>query len=726
MEHAAAEIASVVETQAGYLFLIPLLPLIGALINATLGFKLQQRFGRRAVHAVALTAVFGSLAVATYAISEIVSQDDAVILVDRLWTWIGFRVGGVALTVPFELSADRLTAVMLFVVTFVGALIHVFSTGYMQDEKPYWRFFAWMNLFMFAMLTLVLGSSLLMMFVGWEGVGLCSYLLISYYYEETDKAAAGMKAFLVNRIGDFAFICGMGVLLWAIVGTWSEDGRFVVDAAGRMPTLVFRDLEKLLSDPAFRDAFLAKTVFGVPVATMVGVLFFIGATGKSAQIPLYIWLPDAMAGPTPVSALIHAATMVTAGVYMVARMNFLYVHSPVAMTVVATTGALTALFAATIGFFQTDIKKVLAYSTVSQLGYMFVGVGVGAYSAGVFHLMTHAFFKACLFLGSGSIIYAMHHRQDLKDMGGLRKVLPATYVTFMASTIAIAGIPGTSGFFSKDEILWKAFDNGNTLIPGWILWAMAALAALFTAFYMTRLTLMIFFGEPRADEHTLHHAKEYKRMTIPLYILAFFALVGGFIGVPAALGGSNRFEHFLAPVFEAGEKHLAWISEGEGAGGLHSHAGEYGLMAVAVALGLTGIFAAWRLYGGRYRSPEDEAATFGARLHHVLVNKYFVDEGYWAGIVNPLLAATRYAARFDKVAIDGIVNGVGVCTKLVAWLNGAIDRVFVDGAVNGLAAVAMGAGQRLRTLESGRIQGYVVGIVAGLSTLVLVFWWVAR
>jgi NADH-quinone oxidoreductase subunit L len=723
---AGHEIVNVVEVEAGYLFLIPLLPLVGAAINATLGAKLQARLGKRAVHAVALTAVVASLGVALYAISQILVLDERAVLVDRLWTWIGFQWKGMALTVPFEFSADRLTAVMLFVVTFVGSLIHVFSTGYMRDEKPYWRFFAWLNLFMFAMLVLVLGSSLLMMFVGWEGVGLCSYLLISYYYEETDKAAAGMKAFVVNRIGDFAFIVGMALLLWAVAGTWNESGRFVADAAGRQPTLVFRDLDLLLSDPAFLEAFLAKTVFGVPVVTLVCILFFVGATGKSAQVPLYVWLPDAMAGPTPVSALIHAATMVTAGVYMVARTHFLFVHSPAAMTVVATTGAVTALFAATIGFFQTDIKKVLAYSTVSQLGYMFVGVGVGAFSAGIFHLMTHAFFKACLFLGSGSIIYAMHHRQDLADLGGLRKVLPATYWTFLASTVAIAGIPGTSGFFSKDEILWKAFDNGNTLVPGWVLWLLAATAALFTAFYMTRLVLLTFFGEPRSDEHTLHHAKEFKAMTVPLMVLAVLALAGGFVGVPEALGGSNRFEHFLAPVFEAGERHLTWLSAGEGHGGLHSHAGEYGLMAVAVLLGLAGIFAAWRLYGGRYRSPEDEAATFGARLHRVIANKYFVDEGYDRGVVRPLLAATRAAARFDKLVIDGVVNGAGWLTKLTAWVNGAIDRVFVDGAVNGLASATLAAGDRLRRVETGRIQAYVVGIVTGLTALVVAVWWVAK
>jgi NADH-quinone oxidoreductase subunit L len=723
MEGGTPQVATKVVEFSG-LYLIPLFPAIGAAINATLGATLQKRFGRWAVHTIALAAVWASFAAAMYAVGIILAADGPVVLVDKLWTWIGFQWKGQALNVPFSFAADRLTAVMLFVVTFVGALIHVFSTGYMDHEKPYWRFFAWLNLFMFAMLILVLGDSFLMMFVGWEGVGLCSYLLISYYYEEPDKAAAGMKAFLVNRIGDFAFIAGMGLLLWAMVGSWGAAGGYSFDAGAAAPTLVFRDIEARLVDDAFRNALIAKTVWGIPVVTLVCILFFVGATGKSAQLPLYVWLPDAMAGPTPVSALIHAATMVTAGVYMVARLNYLFALSQTAMTVVAMTGVLTAIFAATIGFFQTDIKKVLAYSTVSQLGFMFIGVGVGAYAAGIMHLMTHAFFKACLFLGSGSVIYALHHHQDLKDMGGLRKALPSTYWTFLFSTLAIAGIPGTSGFFSKDEILWRSFDNGNTLVPGWVIWAIAAIAAMFTAFYMTRLTLLTFHGENR-NHHLLEHAHEHKRMTIPLWILGILALVGGFVGIPAALGGGAHFEHFLAPVF-SGEKYLTWLSAEEATrGGLHSHAGEYILMATTVGLAALGIFAAFKLYG-TYRSPEEEAATFGAKTHRLLFNKYFVDEIYAKYVVNPLMAGTRFAARFDKVIIDGIVNGTGFATKLVAWLNGAIDKVFVDGAVNGMADVTLAVGQRLRRVESGRIQAYVTGIMVGLSTLVVVFLWLVR
>ena len=697
------------EIQTDWLFLIPLFPAVGAAINAIAGKRLQDRFGKWVIHTIAITAVVASLVLAIIAIAQIASSETPVVLTQSIWDWIAFRPKDSTLTVLFGLAADRLTAVMLFVVTFVGTLIHVFSTGYMQDEKPYWRFFAWMNLFMFAMLILVMGDSFLTMFVGWEGVGLCSYLLISYYYEETDKAAAGMKAFVVNRIGDFAFIVGMAALLWATTGRSSP------------PTLSFREVEAIVTDPQTRDAFLSKTLFGVPIATLSCILFFIGATGKSAQIPLYVWLPDAMAGPTPVSALIHAATMVTAGVYMVARLNFLYAESPLAMTVVATVGAATALFAATIGFFQTDIKKVLAYSTVSQLGYMFLGVGVGAFSAGIFHLMTHAFFKACLFLGSGSIIYALHHRQDLKDMGGLRRILPATFITFFVSTAAIAGIPGTSGFFSKDEILWRAFDNGNTLVPGYVLWGLGAIGALFTAFYMTRLLLLTFFGFPRADEHTLHHAREHRRMTYPLYALAFFALVGGFIGVPEALGGSNRFEHFLAPVFKGSEERLRWLSSAD-TGGLHSHAGEYALMGVVLVLVLLAIYAAWRIYGNRYLAPTEEASRFGPRLHHVVSNKYFVDEAYFALVVRPLLALTRGLARFDKLVIDGVVNATGFAMKVTAWVNGAIDRVFVDGLVNQAAAATLLVGQRLRRVQTGQVQAYVVGIMGALVAIWVVFY----
>lgn len=703
----------------GYLYLMPLFPLVGAGLNAIFGSLLQKKLGKWAVHTIALICVFASFIVAMFSIGKLLSEDENLILVDTLWQWISFKFGDGALSLSFSFALDRLSAVMIFVVTFVGSLIHVFSTGYMQDEKPYWRFFAWMNLFMFAMLVLVLGDSFLMMFVGWEGVGLCSYLLISYYYEEKDKALAGMKAFVVNRIGDFAFIIGMAILLWSLVGQWTEGGGFQY-AHPRNPTLVFREIEELLLDESFSRAFISKTIFGIPVVTLACILFFFGACGKSAQIPLYVWLPDAMAGPTPVSALIHAATMVTAGVYMVARLNFLYVLSPTAMTVVAFVGAITALFAASIGFFQTDIKKVLAYSTVSQLGYMFIGVGVGAFSAGIFHLMTHAFFKACLFLGSGSIIYALHHKQDLKEMGGLRKILPATFITFFASTLAIAGIPGTSGFFSKDEILWRAFDNGNTLIEGYVIWAIGLIGATFTAFYMFRLLFMTFYGEPRADHHTLEHAKEYKRMTYPLYILGFFAIVGGFVGVPEGMGGKNHFEHFLEPVFAHSEKYLQFLSEHQTF--MHSHTGEWLLMGLTLVLVGFGIYLAWRIYGKRYLSPQDEEKLVGQGVHRLIANKYFVDEIYDMVVVKPLLWLTKNLAMFDKYVIDGIVNFFGWATKVTAWINGGIDKVFVDGTVNLLAQATLSAGSRIRYMQTGKIQGYVVGITVGITSLIVFFY----
>ena len=705
---------AVTTREVSYLYLVPFLPLLGAFLNATLGAQLQKRLGKWAVHTIALSVVFASMCLALYAIYEVATGEERLVLTQSLWQWIGFNWKGLSLQVPLAFAVDRLTSVMLFVVTFVGFLIHVFSTGYMQDEKPYWRFFAWMNLFMFAMLVLVMGDSILLMFMGWEGVGLCSYLLISYYYEEIDKAQAGMKAFVVNRIGDFAFIVGMALLLWAMVGSW-QDGRFVQDSGSLMPTLQFRALEERIVNPDFRNVFLSKEVFGIPVVTLVCILFFFGATGKSAQIPLYVWLPDAMAGPTPVSALIHAATMVTAGVYMVARLNFLYALSQTAMTVVATVGAITALFAATIGFFQTDIKKVLAYSTVSQLGYMFVGVGVGAFSAGIMHLMTHAFFKACLFLGSGSIIYALHHHQDLKDMGGLRRILPLTFWTFLAATVAIAGIPGTSGFFSKDEILWRAFDNENTLVSGAVLWAILALAAMFTAFYMTRLVLLTFFGEPRADEHLLHHAKEYKRMTIPLIVLGALSIVGGFVGVPEVLGGENRFEHFLEPVFASGQQFLSFASE-EHASSLHSHTGEILLMAIAVCVAVLGIFFAWKIYR-TYRSPEQEAGLFGQKLHRIIYNKYFVDEFYFAYVVRPFLWLSKACALFDKYVIDGVVNLSAEATKILSWIDGAIDKVFVDGTVNLMAQGTIALGQRVRKVQTGQIQFYVTVIGVGIICL---------
>ncbi len=427
---------------------------------------------------------------------------------------------------------DPLSAVMILVVTGVGGLIHIYATGYMHDDKAFWRFFAYLNLFTAAMLTLVLGDNLLVLFVGWEGVGLCSYALIGFWYHDHANARAGNKAFIVNRVGDFGFVLGMFLLFWSL------------DAQGH-GSLTFREMVKWA--PSIKDSL----IWGWPVVTVATLFLFVGATGKSAQIPLHVWLPDAMAGPTPVSALIHAATMVTAGVYMTARMNVFFSMAPDTLNVIAIIGVATALLAATIALTQNDIKKVLAYSTVSQLGYMFIGVGVGGYAAAIFHLMTHAFFKACLFLGAGSVIHAMHHEQDMRKMGGLKQWMPLTFATFFISVLAIAGFPPFAGFFSKDEILWLAFtsEHGNKLV-----WFLALCGAGMTAFYMFRQLFMTFYGKCRADHHTQEHLHESPSvMTMPLVILAIGAVFAGLIGLPGVLGGS-QFAHWLEPVIHAHEE----------------------------------------------------------------------------------------------------------------------------------------------------------------------------
>ena len=435
-----------------YLRWIVALPLIGAVTNGLFGALIQERFGKRAVHTIACVPVIIAFLIAVRAFFHLVGLDphDRMLL-DHVWTWI--HVGSLKAEVAF--LVDPLSAIMILVITGVGGLIHIYSIGYMHEEKSYWRFFALLNLFTFAMLVLVLGDNLLLMFVGWEGVGLCSYALIGFWFTKWENASAGSKAFIVNRIGDFGFVLGLFLLFWSL----ADLGH---------ATITFRELAH------HAHSLEGYTFLGMSAVTLITLFFFIGATGKSAQIPLYVWLPDAMAGPTPVSALIHAATMVTAGVYMIGRMNFLYSMAPTTLHVVAWVGALTALFAATIGLVQNDIKKVLAYSTVSQLGYMFLAMGVGAYAAGIFHLMTHAFFKACLFLGSGSVIHAMSDEQDMRKMGGLKEWMPRTHLTFLISTVAIAGIPPLSGFFSKDEILWKAFSSEHGSVWLWLIGFIAA------------------------------------------------------------------------------------------------------------------------------------------------------------------------------------------------------------------------------------------------------------
>jgi NADH-quinone oxidoreductase subunit L len=520
-----------------YLWLIPLFPIIGATINATVGWKLQKLFGKKIVHRIAVTAMLLSFGTAVYAFSQLLALPaEERFLQNTLWNLL---TAG-RLTVDLGFALDQLSMMMVLVITGIGSLIHIFSIGYMADEPAYWRFFSYLNLFVFAMLLLVMGDSFAIMFFGWEGVGLASYLLIAFWYTDPEKAKAGMKAFVANRFGDFGFLAGLLLLFWGLGGSWAphagpRDTEYVpqpgvqavvgaadaaqadalaprVDGVKVGPTMNFRELrdQVVVESTGVRQGLLHKEIWGVSLLTLIGMLLFVGAMGKSAQLPLYVWLPDAMAGPTPVSALIHAATMVTAGVYMVARLNFIYALSPSAMGWVALIGALTAIFSASIGFFQYDIKKVLAYSTVSQLGFMFIGVGVGAYWAGVYHLMTHAFFKATLFLGSGSVILGCHHEQDMRKMGGLKKYMPITRFTYLAACWAIAGFPWMNGFYSKDEILWKAFTSQHLAlfghpVPGLgvFIYLVGIIAATGTSFYMFRSYYMTFTGEYRGGEG--HH-----------------------------------------------------------------------------------------------------------------------------------------------------------------------------------------------------------------------------
>jgi len=729
---------------------IVILPLLGAIWNGFFGKWIQNRLGEKAVAAVGIGTVAGSFIIALTSVLHLRSVDGGVVT-DRVYPW--FQSGDLRVQVNFLF--DHLSAVMALVVTFVGGLIHLYSAGYMHGDRGYYRYFAFLNLFTFSMLTLVLGDNVLLLFVGWEGVGLCSYLLIGFWFTDREKAVAGMKAFITNRIGDFGFLAGLFALWWYLSAHGVHTVNFYALA---------QSVHLLEGD----------TIFGISVLTFIGIALFVGATGKSAQIPLYVWLPDAMAGPTPVSALIHAATMVTAGVYMIARMSFLYSIAPAALAVVAVVGAATALFAATIGITQTDIKKVLAYSTVSQLGYMVLGVGVGAFAAGIFHLMTHAFFKATLFLCSGSVIHAMSGEQDMRKMGGLRKYMPITFATMLIATLAIAGIPGLSGFFSKDEILWFAFssDHGH-----WGLWIVGFLAAGITAFYMFRLIFLTFYGECRADEKTKHHLHESPRsMTIPLVILAFLSIVGGWVGIPEALKGGNHFHHYLAPVVDPSHAHgktlLDWdMSEelgslaaahdvshaAEHAGDAHGHEAEhvsepahaatehaeshaashdaahgedhaaghsatteYLLMVLSVAIALTGIGIAHHLY---MRNPElpGRIADRMRGLYRLLWNKYYVDEIYQAAVIRPLLLFSRFLGGFDNLIIDGMVNGSGWIVRIGAVITGWFDNLFVDGLVNGVADTTTAIGARMKRLQTGAIQTYVAAVFGGMIALIAIY-----
>jgi len=646
-----------------YLWLIPIAPLVGAALNGAIAMAYAKRENgpnERLISLIGCVAPLVSFAIVATLFNEMRALPaESRVFHQVLLPWIS--AGPVH--IDFALMADTLTMVMLLVVTGVGSLIHIYSVGYMHGDRGFARFFAYLNLFMFSMLTLVMAQNLPLLFVGWEGVGLCSYLLIGFWYKDLVNAAAGKKAFIVNRIGDLAFLLGMFII-------------FVTSHQLGHGTLDVPELRHLVAEHP--EAFTA-------VATLACILLFIGACGKSAQIPLYVWLPDAMAGPTPVSALIHAATMVTAGVYMIARLSFLYELAPTAMAVVAAVGCATAIFAATIGLAQRDIKKVLAYSTVSQLGYMFMAVGVGAYSAGIFHLMTHAFFKACLFLGSGSVIHAMSGEQDMFRMGALRKTMKVTWMTFLISSFAIAGVPPLAGFFSKDEILWLTFNAsvGPSWLPG-VLWTVGFVAAGMTAFYVFRAVYLTFHGESRVSEEAKHHLHESPTvMTMPLVVLAAGACLAGFLGIPAVLGGGNIFHHWLAPVFGGHgggtEGHaLAAAADTVVRATGENHSLEVLLMLLSVAVGLAGIGTAWFLYNKKPALPAKITAGFGG-LYKLVFNKYYIDELYEYTIVRPgyFLSDKLMFRLVDTGIIEGIVNGVGIMARLI----GSTVRLAQSGVV---------------------------------------------
>jgi len=621
-------------------WLIPFPPAASALVLFLLGRKLS----RKVIAWQAGLAVAASFVLAVVSFAGLAgAPHPETTLVKTLFTWI--QAGDFRADLAFQF--DSLAAIMVLVVTGVGLLIHIYSAGYMAHDRSFARFFACLNLFTFAMLILVLASNMVLMFVGWEGVGLCSYLLIGFWFEKPSAAAAGKKAFIVNRIGDAGFILGM-LLLITSIGTTAFG--------------------------SINDA-IAGGVFTPALATIIALLLFVGAAGKSAQLPLYVWLPDAMEGPTPVSALIHAATMVTAGVYMVARLNALYTFSATAGQVVAVVGALTAVFAATMALTQNDIKRVLAYSTISQLGYMFIGCGVGAYAAGVFHLYTHAFFKSLLFLAAGSVMHALSGELDMRKMGGLRKYLPRTYPTFLIGAVAIAGVPFLSGFFSKDAILSAAFARGDYFV-----WALGLAGAVMTAFYMFRLIFLTFHGEERLDPEVKHHLHESPAvMTVPLIILAIFAVIAGYVGLPAVVGKhANLFDRFLEPVVKSGAEG-APIGTGT----------EWMLIVASVAAAGFGIFLAFLFYLRSPRIPHRLVARF-PWVYKLLSNKYYVDEIYDAVIVNPMVRGSE-------------------------WVYGKFDLAVIDGALNGSAATAGFLGKTLGRLQSGLIKDYALAVLLGVA-----------
>jgi NADH-quinone oxidoreductase subunit L len=648
------------------LLLIPLLPFAGFLVNASFG----RRLSKSASGGIACAAMLASFAVSAVAVWQLIAMPEASrAIAQTVFDWISSK----DFHAPFALRLDPLSSVMILVITGIGSLIHIYSTAYMHEEhgSEYARYFSYLNLFAAFMLVLVLGANFLVMFVGWEGVGLCSYLLIGFWYVKKSASDAGKKAFIVNRVGDFGFI--LGVLLVFV----------------RFNTIDFQEVARAAS------GFEPESAFGT--LSIITLLLFVGATGKSAQIPLFVWLPDAMEGPTPVSALIHAATMVTAGVYMIGRNAVLFSRAPETLMIVAVIGAATALFAGTIGLVQNDIKRVLAYSTVSQLGYMFLAMGVGAYAAGILHLYTHAFFKALLFLGSGAVIHALAGEQDLRHMGGLRQSLPVTYWTFVIGALAIAGFPFLSGFFSKDEILFRTFAGGHVL-----LWSVGLVTSLLTAIYMFRLVFLAFHGErhgnpenhenlenagnPSHPEH-LHDAPP--AMALALIVLAFGSVIAGYAGLPHVLGGSNPFEHYLAPSFgEAAAEASASGEEGT----------ELALMAVSSAVAIGGIALAAFFFLKR----KDAAAALAERfagLHALLMRKYYVDEIYDAIIVRP----------------------IRVVSERVLWKG--VDVLGFDGAVNGVGALVNNMSRVVRRAQTGSVRAYAASLMLGVVLIVGYYLW---
>ncbi len=700
------------------IYLIPLLPAAGAVLMFFFGKKLQkQTVSAVCVGAVALAFVMSCGAVWQYTQGHGTSQPVEKVM----YTWLGSDTGHLTYTTkddfPAEFKAqvgfllDPLSSIWLLFVTGVGLLIHIYSTGYMAHEGGYYRFFGYLNLFMFSMLTLIMANNYALMFVGWEGVGLCSYLLIGFYFHRKSASDAANKAFIVNRIGDAGFLLGMLTIAWYL------------------GSVRFTDVNAMARSGHF--------AIGDPVLTAAALLLFVGACGKSAQLPLYVWLPDAMEGPTPVSALIHAATMVTAGVYMVARSNAIFVLAPTAMKTVAIVGALTAIFAASIGLVQNDIKRVLAYSTVSQLGYMFLALGVGAFSAGVFHVFTHAFFKALLFLGAGSVIHAMSGEQDMRNMGDLHRRTPATHITMFIATLAIAGIPPFAGFFSKDEILWQTWTSEHGAYV-W-LWVIGYGTALMTAFYMFRLMYLTFHGRPRMSHEVEHHIHESpKSMTVPLMILAFCSIFAGWLGWPHSLGGNDRFAKFLDPVFAR----EATVLKEEGKVGQlaagekeeeHTSGTEYGLMFLSVAAGFVGWGMAWRSYRHADKGYAEPLAAAAPPLYTALYNKWYVDEAYDYVFTGRrkvgdmrlgVLGLGDASTWLDVHVVDGAVNGAGWSTRIVSSISKWFDTWIIDGiGVNGPAILARILSYPFRLFEWGLVQWYALVMVAGLLGFVFYYAW---